>query len=107
MVYEEIFDGIGEIAAAARRAIVSGNVDALGPLMRANQRLLRRLDVSAPELERLIAIAEEAGAAGAKLSGAGRGGNLIAVVEYQKVKTVKEALLAAGAAGAVITQVGS
>ncbi|MDE0200167.1 MAG: mevalonate kinase [Caldilineaceae bacterium] len=107
LVYEEIFDGIGEIAAAARRAIVSGNVDALGPLMRANQRLLRRLDVSAPELERLIEVAEETGAAGAKLSGAGRGGNLIAVVEYQKVETVQEALLAAGAAGAVIARVGS
>ena len=107
LVYEGIFDDIGEIAAAARRAIVSGNMDALGPLMRANQRLLRRLDVSAPELERLIAVAEEAGAAGAKLSGAGRGGNLIAVVEYQNVEAVKEALLAAGAAGTVITQVGS
>ena len=107
LFYEEIFHGIGEIAAAARRAIVSGNVDALGPLMRANQRLLRRMDVSAPELERLIAIAEEAGAAGAKLSGAGRGGNLIAVVQHKKVEAVQEALLAAGAAGTVITQVGS
>ena len=107
LLYEEIFDGIGEIAAGARRAIVSGNADALGPLMRANQRLLRQLDVSAPELERLIAVAEEAGAAGAKLSGAGRGGNLIAVVKYKKVEAVQEALLAAGAAGTVITQVGS
>ena len=107
LVYEEIFDGIGEVASAARRAIVSGNVDALGSLMRENQRLLRQLDVSTPELERLIAIAEEAGAAGAKLSGAGRGGNLIAVVEYKKVEAVQEALLAACAAGTVITQVGS
>ena len=105
--YDAIFDGIGGLAAAARKAIVSGDINALGPLMRENQRLLRRLDVSAAELERLIAIAENAGAAGAKLSGAGRGGNLIAVVEPEKVGIVQEALLAGGAVGTVVTQVGS
>ena len=104
--YEAIFDGIGKIAGAARQAIMSGDVDALGPLMQENQRLLRKLDVSAVELERLIAIAEKAGAAGAKLSGAGRGGNLIAVVESEKVGSVQEALLAGGAVGTVVTQVG-
>ncbi len=105
--YETIFDGIGEIAETARRAIESGNVDALGPLLQENQRLLRKLDVSSGELERLIAIAEEAGAAGAKLSGAGRGGNLIAAVEPKKMETVQKALLAGGAVGIVVTQIGA
>ncbi|MXZ20705.1 MAG: mevalonate kinase [Caldilineaceae bacterium SB0665_bin_25] len=105
--YEAIFDGIGEIAETARRAIESGNVDALGPLMKENHRLLRKLNVSSGELERLIAIAEEAGAAGAKLSGAGRGGNLIAAVELKKLETVQKALLAGGAAGIVVTQIGA
>lgn len=105
--YEAIFDGIGEIAETARRAIESGNVDALGPLMKENHRLLRKLDVSSGELERLIAVAEEGGASGAKLSGAGRGGNLIAAVERKNVEAVKEALLAGGAAGIVVTQIGA
>lgn len=105
--YEAIFDGIGEIAETARRAIESGDVDALGPLMQENHRLLRKLDVSSGELEGLIAIAEEAGAAGAKLSGAGRGGNLIAAVEPKNVEIVQEALLAGGAAGIVVTQIGA
>ena len=105
--YEKIFDGIGQIAGAARQAIQSGDVNALGPLMRENQRLLRQLDVSTEMLERLIATAEEAGAAGAKLSGAGRGGNLIAVVESEKVGIVREALLTGGAVGALVTQLGS
>lgn len=105
--YEKIFDGIGQIAGAARQSIQSGDINALGPLMRENQRLLRQLDVSTELLERLIATAEEAGAAGAKLSGAGRGGNLIAVVESEKVGTVREALLAGGAVGALVTQVGT
>lgn len=107
VAYEKIFDGIGEIAGDARQAIQSGDVSALGPLMRENQRLLRQLDVSTEMLERLIATAEEAGAAGAKLSGAGRGGNLIAVVESEKVGTAREALLTGGAVGALVTQVGS
>lgn len=105
--YEIIFDKIGEVAGAARQAIVSGDVNALGPLMRVNQRLLRQLDVSSADLERLIEIAEEAGAAGAKLSGAGRGGNLIAVVESENVRSVQEALLSGGAVGTVVTQPGS
>ncbi len=105
--YDLIFDKIGEIAGAARQAIVSGDVNALGPLMRENQRLLRQLDVSTELLERLIAVAQEAGAAGAKLSGAGRGGNLIAVVKSEYVRNVQEALLTSGAVGAVVTQVGS
>jgi len=107
LAYEEIFDAIGEIAADARQAIVSGEVDALGPLMRENQHLLRQLDVSSAELERLISIAEDAGASGAKLSGAGRGGNLICVVEPDTVEKVCKALQAGGAVGTVVTQVGS
>ena len=107
LAYEEIFDDIGEIVAAARQAIASGIVDALGPLMQENQRLLRQLDVSSEELERLIAIAEDAGASGAKLSGAGRGGNLICVVESESVQKVQKALQAGGAVGTVVTQVGS
>ena len=53
----------------------------LGPLMNANQDVLRRLDVSGPELEALIEAALRAGASGAKLSGGGRGGNVIAVIQ--------------------------
>ena len=105
--YEAIFDRIGAIADDARRSIGAGEVDSLGPMMQENQRLLRQLDVSAEPLERLIAIAIEAGATGAKLSGAGRGGNLIAVVEPEDLGAVQEALLAAGAAGVVVTEVGA
>ncbi len=105
--YESVFDNIGETAVAARQAIASGDVNALGPLMQENQRLLRQINVSSTELERLIAVAEDAGASGAKLSGAGRGGNLICVVESESVERVQKALQAGGAVGTVVTQVGS
>ena len=104
--YDAIFDAIGAIAEEARRAIAGGKLEMLGLLMRENQRLLRQLDVSAPSLERLIDVAEGAGAAGAKLSGGGRGGNLIAVVEPEKVGPVRAALLAKGATSAMATEVG-
>lgn len=104
--YDAIFDAIGAIAERARRIIASGKLETLGFLMRENQRLLRQLEVSAPSLERLIETAEDAGAAGAKLSGGGRGGNLIAVVKREKIGLVREALLAEGAARAIVTQVG-
>ncbi len=105
--FDSIFDAIGAIAEEARRAIAAGRLEVLGVLMRENQQLLRQLDVSAQSLERLIEIAEGAGAAGAKLSGGGRGGNLIAMVEPEKVDPVREALLAGGAANALVTEVGA
>ena len=105
--YEAIFDDIGAIAETARRAIGAGDAAALGPLMRENQRLLRQLDVSSEALDRLIAIAEGSGAAGAKLCGGGRGGNLIALVEPERIDAVREALLVGGAARVIVTEVGA
>jgi mevalonate kinase len=63
-----------------------------------NQGVLQRLDVSSPELERLIDAAQAAGATGAKLSGGGRGGNMICLVEPTTAEPVAEALRDAGAA---------
>lgn len=105
--YDAIFDRIGAVATKARRHIAAGDIDAIGPLMQENQQLLRRLDVSAEALDRLVAIAEGAGAAGAKLSGGGRGGNLIALAEPGKVNAVRAALTRGGAARVIVTEVGS
>ena len=49
-----------------------------------NQELLRKIGVSSPELESIIAAAKGAGALGAKLTGAGLGGNAIAIMEGEK-----------------------
>ncbi|MCC7355219.1 MAG: mevalonate kinase [Anaerolineae bacterium] len=104
--YERLFDRIGEIVRRARRAIEHSNDDALGPLLDENHRLLQELGVSSPELDRLAEAARAAGARGAKLSGAGRGGNLIALVRPDQAETVSAALRAAGARGVTVTQVG-
>jgi mevalonate kinase len=104
--YESLFDQCGAIANQARALIESGQPSQLGPLMTQNQTLLRELTVSSPELETLIQAALSAGALGAKLSGGGRGGNMIALVTDETETAVKEALLNAGAKRVITTTIG-
>jgi mevalonate kinase len=103
--WEQVFDAIGEIASKARRAIEAGNWRVLGALMNENHVLLQELSVSSAELDVLVHAARAAGALGAKLSGGGRGGNMIAVIEDENAEAISAALTAAGAAGVIITTV--
>ncbi len=105
--YEKLFDEIGAVARQARQVIENGPAAELGPLMTRNQELLRRLDVSCPELDRLVDAALQAGSGGAKLCGGGRGGNMIALAEPGTAPTVAEALRCAGAVNTITTTVGS
>lgn len=73
--------------------------------MDSNHSLLQRLAVSSPELDRLVESAREAGALGAKLSGGGRGGNMIALVEKADAPAAAEALKSAGAKRTIVTEV--
>ncbi len=103
--YESLFDQIGEISRKARVAIEKGPIDSIGALMSQNQRLLQALDVSSPELDRLAAAALAAGAAGAKLCGGGRGGNMIALAEADSAARIAAALHEAGAVNTIITTI--
>jgi len=105
--YEALFDAIGKLVNAARRHIEDGNLPALGRLMDENHRLLQELGVSCPALDQLVEIARQAGALGAKLSGAGRGGNIIALVTPERAASVESALRSAGAASTIFTTVTS
>ena len=95
--YEAYFDHIAHLVRQARTALEIGDIPALGRLLDENQYWLERIGVSGPELERLIRAAREAGAWGAKLAGAGRGGNMIALVPPARVDAVVQALRSAGA----------
>jgi hydroxymethylglutaryl-CoA reductase len=74
-----LFDRIDRIALAGRDALESGDLVTLGHLMNENHECLRALGVSTTEIERTIADARAAGALGAKLTGAGGGGCVVAV----------------------------
>jgi mevalonate kinase len=103
--FEETFDEIGQISLIARRSIESGRPELLGELMDQNHALLQQLTVSSPELDKLVESARNAGALGAKLSGGGRGGNMIALVEQAMADAVASALISAGARQTVITEI--
>ncbi len=103
---QPIFERIGEIANQARALIETGQPDLLGLLMDENHALLRELTVSDEELDQFCAVAKQAGAMGAKLSGGGRGGNMMALVDEKTAPVVQEALKQAGAAKVFTTQVG-
>jgi len=103
--WEQVFDRIGQLVQQARRAIEDGDIPALGPLLDENHTLLQMLTVSSAGLDRLVNAARAAGAWGAKLSGGGRGGNMLALVPPALVNTVCEALQHAGARRVLVTSV--
>ena len=102
---ETYFDEISQISLTARRAIERGRPELLGELMDRNHTLLQQLTVSCPELDILVRSARAAGALGAKLSGGGRGGNMIALVEQSTAGSVARALIAAGAVRTITTHI--
>lgn len=103
--WDGIFDNIGEIVEQAKRAIESGKWKELGGLMDRNHVLLQEMTVSSPELDKLVSAAREAGALGAKMSGGGRGGNMIALCEVSGVESISSALLRAGAKKVIVSTI--
>ena len=103
--FENYFNEIAQIALIARRSIEHGKPELLGELMDHNHSILQNLTVSSPELDKLVDAARNAGALGAKLSGGGRGGNMIALVEQDKAEVVANALISAGAKRTITTEI--
>lgn len=105
--YDLIFEEIGGLVEQAHASLLSGDHTALGPLMNHNQELLRSIGVSSSKLEGLIQAALEAGAKGAKLTGAGNGGYMLALVDKDSSAGVHTALQEAGGAGIQEVEVGA
>lgn len=103
--WERVFDSVEGIAEKARHTMESGEWQLLGELMNQNHILLQQMTVSSPELDTLVSAARNAGALGAKLSGGGRGGNMIALVGHEKAEEVASALMTAGAKRTLTTTV--
>lgn len=103
--WDVVFDGMQALANMAREAIEGGLWRHVGPLMDENHKLLQRLTVSSVELDRLVLAARRAGALGAKLSGGGRGGNMIALAPESGPQPIADALTRAGATRVIISTV--
>ena len=88
-LYERIFDEIDGLAMAGVKAVETNDLETLGDLMNVNQGLLNALQVSSWEIEELVEIARRNGALGAKLTGGGGGGSMIALCPQDSGRVVK------------------
>ncbi len=77
--YDALFDEIDQLSLTGAELLQAGNYEELGQAMNICHGLLNAIGVSTPELERMVALARRAGAAGAKLTGAGGGGSIVAL----------------------------
>lgn len=98
---EKSFEGVRSLVANARLAIEAGDHTGLGRLMDLNQMILSGLFVSTPEIERMCGLARKAGALGAKLTGAGGGGCVVALARAEEAPAVLAAWKAEGFDGFV------
>jgi len=87
---------IGQLSLIAAKTIEDGDLEELGELMDINHGLLAAMGLSNEELDRLIYAARRAGALGAKLTGAGGGGCMIALTMPNKLGAVAGAIRKAG-----------
>lgn len=95
--YNCLFDNVALLAYRIRDCLAAGAIYELGPLLSQNHALLQQIGVSSPELDALVAAAMRAGALGAKLSGAGWGGVMLALATPETAPQIAYALKAAGA----------
>lgn len=84
--YQEVFDRAENIAYLAKRAIHDGSLQDVGKLMNENHKLLQQIEVSSRELDFLVSVARDSGACGAKLTGGGLGGNMIALTPGKELQ---------------------
>jgi len=85
--FQTHLEEINTLSNAVVKALQSEDDDELGSLMNRNHELLRQIGVSTPILERLVAAARKAGSLGAKLTGAGGGGCIIALCDDKKARS--------------------
>lgn len=105
--FESLVKGYEKIVYEARDAMLRFDGEKVGELMNKNHELLQQLTVSCKELNDLVMIAKVNGALGSKMTGTGRGGNMIALVPDESTESrIVKALEEGGAAGVWTTTFG-
>ena len=77
--YDNIFAEADTMVHAAKKALESNDLAAVGNLMNVNHQLLQQIEVSNADLDMLVETARDAGALGAKMTGGGLGGYMVAL----------------------------
>jgi mevalonate kinase len=84
--YARLFQEADQLAMNARKQLEGFNLEKVGAYMNENHKLLQEIGVSSPELDALVKVALDAGAVGAKLTGTGRGGYMVALTPGRELQ---------------------
>jgi mevalonate kinase len=84
--YQKIFNMSQELVNKAKEKLVALSLDEVGQLMNQNHLLLQKIEVSHERLDRLVEIARENGAIGAKMTGGGLGGYMVALTPGEEIQ---------------------
>lgn len=84
--FNTIFKEYEIIAKEAKTALLSGDIAKIGNLMNQNHELLKKITVSGKINDKIVGIALKNGAIGAKMTGTGRGGLVIALAENEELQ---------------------
>jgi len=101
----EVFDRIKDCVEDGRDALIAGDIPKFGDIMRAQMVQERRVGCITPGLERLCGAAEKAGAIGAKLTGIGGGGCMVALCTPETSEAVAKAIVDVGGKAFIVNVV--
>ncbi len=90
--YDPLFRQAEDLAFSARKALKEFDLRKVGELMNEDHRLLQEIEVSCEELDHLVKLAREQGAFGAKLTGGGGGGCMVALTPGRLQEAVAAAM---------------
>jgi mevalonate kinase len=104
--YGQIFKRSEELVSGAIAALDAFDLERLGGLMDENHRLLQQIEVSHPRLDELVEIANDAGALGAKMTGGGLGGYMVALAPDRDLQEKVAKAMESGGYEALKTSIG-
>jgi len=84
--YDALFEQAEALALIGRKALLEFDLKKVGELINDNHRLLQEIEVSHEKLDLLVDIAREKGALGAKLTGGGGGGCMVALTPGKELQ---------------------
>ena len=84
--YQEIFERARALVPQAKVALEAGEYRKVGQLMTENHQLLQKIEVSCNELDQLVEVAMDNGAWGAKMTGSGLGGYMVALTPGKELQ---------------------
>jgi mevalonate kinase len=84
--YGPLFQEADQLVRNVRKELEDFNLEKLGVSMNENHKLLQEIGVSSPELDALVKLTRDAGAVGAKLTGTGRGGYMVALTPGRELQ---------------------